>query len=317
MPEERNWEETLSCLSSSHTISLRDICNILKSSRSWVNTSITPFIKDDAILLSGGFSYKNNQLIRSVDWRDVAALQLHNDRFRESSVWFNTHSFLDLMSSCLVSCTQQTKQIPIGCLINDYTVYYKRDCVLQAELAKQTSIISAQKQISGNGLSNTYKRVKDIKRAIVENVKEHLTEEGKIVYDNQPSYTQRYDGSSYRMRESKKEYKPVIRVPVSFPNVNLLDKHTLIALHDLGDYGCSDEEKYRKLFSEGAIRVEYLFNLNGKKPVQKIFYLNDPEKVVFSEHDSYIYITREIYDRYYHLFSAYVTSCNMDDARNM
>lgn len=310
--EERNWEQILICLSSTHTISLREMCNILKSSRSWVNANITPFIKEDVITLSGGFIYENNKLVRSIDWRDVAALQLNEPKFRDNSVWFCTKSFLDYLSSCLVSCTQQTKRIPIGCLIKDHEDFYARDKTLQAELDTQMKIISAREQISGNGLSNTYKRVKEIKRSIVENIKDHLTEDGRVVYDNQPSYTQRYDGVSFRTRTSDINYRPVKRIPITFPNVDLLNKDTLIALHDIGDYGDSDESKYRKLFCEGAIRLEYVFNKDGKKPAQKIFYLRDPELVVFDSRDSYIYITREIYDKYFHLFSAYVTSCDID-----
>lgn len=307
----RDWQNILACLTSTHTVSLRDLCCILKATPPWININITPYLNEDAIYLSGGFSCNGKQIEHGIDWREIASMQLHDDKFKRSSKWYNTHSFLDLFRSSIVSCTQQTKQIPIGLLMNDYESYLETDKHLANQIDALFREVSQARASAGNNWVSLYKEIKKLNKDREENTLKHLTKDGKVIYNNRPSYSQRYDGVSQRVKDSKHSYAPVKRIDVPIPDVDFLNPDTLIAVHDLCDYGDSVETVYRDLFTSGAIRVECEFKNSKDKPGKKIFYINDPISVVFSSADSYIYITREIYDEYHRLFAAYEQQGNL------
>lgn len=70
----------------------------------------------------------------------------------------------------------------------------------------------------------------------------------------------------------------VPRVDVPLPSVPI---ERWMAVHDLKDYGDTDEEVYRSLFSGGAVRLCLQIPLKGstEEASEKIFYVDDPEPI--------------------------------------
>ena len=51
-PVQRTWVETLEALKHEYTLSIRDVCRLLKASRPWVNRYIKPHV--NTIYLNSG-----------------------------------------------------------------------------------------------------------------------------------------------------------------------------------------------------------------------------------------------------------------------
>lgn len=69
-----SWDELISALECEYTTSIRDICKILKTSRSWVNTYITPYVK---------YIYISNGKGKNADYVRIAAR--HKERYTEDT----------------------------------------------------------------------------------------------------------------------------------------------------------------------------------------------------------------------------------------
>ena len=86
----RTWPEAIKALSTTHTISVQDICQILHAPRSWVNRYILPHI--DKIYLPDG---KRAGKEVNTNWKEVAAIQLGKDM--QDSTWCNKEDFDNLI----------------------------------------------------------------------------------------------------------------------------------------------------------------------------------------------------------------------------
>ena len=86
---------------------------------------------------------------------------------------------------------------------------------------------------------------------------------GKIVYENLPS-------------KYKRSNTPAI--PIDVPK---FDMEELVAVHDLKDYGDSEEDIYRNLFTAGACRMEIQISDQKGNKSKKIYYLYISDKIDF------------------------------------
>lgn len=259
---ELRWQSCLSALEMDYTLSIRQICKILMSNRSWVNRFIKPNVHH--IYLSNGKGAK-----RGVNYVELAAQYL--EREMTESVWFNTDEFINLIINN-VSCSRQTARVPIEMLI-------KNEC-LQDFLSEHVTIDYIKKSCKTiSERMEAYKQRNEV-------LKKYCSPIGKEILKTLPD-------------KSKRKLTPA--VPCELPELDLLKSldrenksslfnyNELIAVHDIKDYGDTDEEIYRLLFENGLYRVELnLPDINGVIS-QKVFYIND--KLDYKIKNSVEYIT--------------------------
>lgn len=110
----RTWEETLELLRTEYTLSLRNICQIMKASREWVNQYISPNVRK--IYLDNGYSANGKT---KVSWTQMASLFLNDPKYIKDSIWINQQDFEGLIERNIVSCTRQTIRIPVEMLVEE------------------------------------------------------------------------------------------------------------------------------------------------------------------------------------------------------
>ena len=240
---ERTWLETLQLLETTHTTSIKRGCKALKCSRTWFTKYILPWVEDDAIYLAGRGSSGAN-------WVTGAALQLGRVGELTESIWLNTAAFDRLVRSSVTSATQQTKLIP---LIN---------FVPESQIKDFEAMHDAIEEARKNGVLDG---AKPLYVKMLEELKERFLPPEAIEFlkKNEVSPTAR---------------GRVPRVDVPLPSVPI---ERWMAVHDLKDYGDTDEEVYRSLFSGGAVRLCLQIPLNGstEEASEKIFYVEDPDPI--------------------------------------
>lgn len=95
-----SWSDVIHALDTEYTVSLRDVCQMLKSSRPWVNTYIKPFVRHIYLSRTGFKNYVR-----------LAANTL--ERNMTESIWLHRGDVEELLNNAVVSVTKQTKQIPV------------------------------------------------------------------------------------------------------------------------------------------------------------------------------------------------------------
>ena len=241
---ERTWLETLQLLETTHTTSIKRGCKALKCSRSWFTKYILPWLEEDAVYLAGrGGSGAN--------WVTGAALQLGRVGELTESIWLNTAAFDRLVRSSVTSATQQTKLIP---LIN----FVPESQVKEFE-AMHDAIEEARKNSVLDGAKPLYVKM-------LEELKERYLPPEAIEFlkENEVSPTARGQ-------------VPRVEVDVPLPRIPI---ESWMAVHDLKDYGDTDEMIYRGLFSDGTVRLRLEIPLKGtEEKSEKIFYVADPDPI--------------------------------------
>lgn len=239
-----DWDNVLDALKEEYTISFRDICKMLKVSRSWVNRYIKPNV--DAIYLSNGKA-------GGVPWTSVASVQLGR-LLNNESIWFSKNQFVTLFKESVSSVTKQTKVVP-------YTYF----------MGKNADEYICEFNFLENELNDKIK-------------KRFPEDEIQKVYDKMMSCHKKYIPENvYRMVEDGKanEYKrgETMHVTVDLPDISNY-RRQLIAVHDIKDYGDTDEMIYRALFSKGAIRI--VLSIPDKLGIlsEKIYYIEDPSPLM-------------------------------------
>lgn len=269
---ELRWQSCLSELESDYTLSIRQICKILMSNRSWVNRFIKPNVHH--IYLSNGKGAK-----RGVNYVDLAAQYL--EREMTESVWFNADEFINLIKNN-ISCSRQTARVPIEILISsEHLQNFLKEHITLNYINKSCKTISERMQ--------AYKQRNEV-------LKKYCSPIGRKVLEDLPD-------------KSKRRLTPA--VTCALPELDLLKSldreyrssifnyNELIAVHDIKDYGDTDEEIYRLLFENGLYRVELnLPDINGVMS-QKVFYINDKEDFKIKNSVEYITISYADYCKFY------------------
>lgn len=227
--DKRTWNETLELLKTTYTISMRDICQQLKSSRSWVAKYIIPYL--GKLYLDTG--YRGDRMTTK-SWTRTAAIMLNDNKYLNNSVWCNEEQFDRLIRMHAVSITKQTKRIPVELLVKD-----------KQQFAKEYNPV--EEQIRNNEANlRRYGYNKDIMKEIEGGKKllemifeDHVSDEGRTVLDaGMTNITKRNE---------------IIPVSVAMPETPIAEWR---ALHDDKDYGDTDESILRQYFKEGYVRVE-------------------------------------------------------------
>ena len=239
-PVERTWTETLEALKHDYTLSIRDVCRLLKASRQWVNRYIRPHV--DTIYLNSG---KRGDYRIGRNWVEMAARALEREDMTEST-WFHKRALYELLERCTVSVTKQTKYIPVLWLMepSDRDAYIRERDDLKKLLAATMSEAEA------------IRLAKELE-ALPE---KFLDKDSLELTDNHCRITER---------------GKVERVVGPYPGC--FAPESWQAGHDMKDYGDTDEDVYRKLFREGQIRIEVCIPDKDGVIGKKIYYVQDPD----------------------------------------
>ena len=231
--KEYRWQALLKALETEYTISMRDVCRMLKCTRPWVNEYVRPFVH--YVYISNGYSKK------TAPFTKLASLALGRDV--KDSIWFNKEEFLNFIHTGFKRCTRQTIRIGLDQIIQeDKLADFRRDYLYYAEQMRKASLNNVK-------LCNEYRKQRD---CLIEN---SLSSVGQEVFLNLPD--------KYRRSEC-----PAVEVVI--PDFSLDD---LIAVHDILDYGDTSEMVYRELFSQGYCKLELELEGKSEKRSKKVYYL--------------------------------------------
>lgn len=260
LPKGQRWEACISALENDYTLSFRGACRILKCNRAWVSRYIRPNCSH--IYLSPGVSVGKS----SPNYLRLAAARLGVDNLKDS-IWFNRAEFENLIRENIVSCTRQTIVVPIEWLIEHDRILEYRN----AYNAKMNEIKCTTDQAEINRLL----KEKD------ELVIPYLNQVGRAIYDNKPN--------KYKRTATK-------GTKADMPEFELKDLH---AVHDMKNYGDTDEEIYRDLFMEGACRLELKIPDQDGCVSKKIYYLYCDDGIDLENTIEKIPIAYEDYIRFF------------------
>lgn len=247
------WDELINALKHDYTSSLKDVCKMLKISRSTLDSYIRPHVK---------YVYLNNNIrsehSKGINWVQMAALELERDM--TESIWFHTDELKEYILSCISSVTKRSKSVPVSFFMTN-----KNLMDYQNELLDYDQKIRQEKNIF-------------IRSALY---RERNVCYKKYIYKDAATLTL----FENQMSVSKRTLATHVDVPL--PDIPICD---WIAPHDIKEYGDSDETIHRMFFREGYIKIELKMpDINGKLG-HKVYYVPDPEpindsaeKLIFSE----------------------------------
>ena len=241
-PTKRTWLEAIYDLQRDYTLSIRDVCRILKASRSWVNRYIRPHV--DAIYLNSG---KRGDFSVGPNWVRMAAKALDREDMTEST-WLHKGQLYGLLERAVVSVTKQTKGVPL---------VYLMDPAVREQYIKERDVLIRRAE-----LAKSDEEFAKIEAAFAALPAKFIDKEGQDLAEARCSITKRGD---------------VERIEVAYPGE--FNPEIWVAAHDIKDYGDTDEDVYRRLFRGGYIRIELAIPDADGVIGQKIFYIPDPEPI--------------------------------------
>lgn len=216
IPEEQRWNACICALAHEYTITIRDICQKLKCSRSWAARYLKPYLH---------YIYVSNGAGRKVNFLRVASITLN--KVMTETTWYSEREFNNLVMSHITSVTRRTIRIPIELLISKNKMQY----FLQNYKTNSEIYSEADKE------QEKYKYVErelDKRETLIIKC---LSKKGRIIFNNLPS-----------------KYKRTNSPEVDY-EFDVLDIDEFVSVHDIKTYGDTDEDIYRNLFEVGYCKV--------------------------------------------------------------
>lgn len=247
------FEQAVKALQTTHTLSTRMICELLKTYRPWVTKYILP--KLDKIYLNNG-KMGNSRKSFGMNWVYMASQILNNDEITESA-WYKTSDFEALLKRSLSSCTRQTIKVSASIFMNEH----ERESFLA--------------------------RYNIIQEDLQENKKKRYTERSMELSKEKADLEAQLEGlfDKYIGTDIMKELKDVVSIEEYGISKRTLtpplkyemewDYHNFMAIHDLKGYGGIDELVYRDLFNNGAVKLVFNFVAPNGDIGEKVFYTYD------------------------------------------
>ena len=245
-----SFEQIKKALTTTHTISTKMICEYLKTYRPWVSKYILPKLSKIYIPTGRGNSKS------SADW--VWWLRKFNGIDIHESSWYKTGDFEKLLNDSLYSCTRQTIKVSLTALLDEN--------VRPLFLEEYTPLKEAQEKARNKKDWGAAKKSQEL---LDELYAKYLGE------DFIKSVELYWDGAVNIPIVNAFFTKRTATAPV--PYKMKIDYTSLSAVHDLKGYGGIDEEIYRQLFVDGAMRLEYHFTAENGDQGEKIFYCYDKD----------------------------------------
>lgn len=259
-PNKRTWAEVIEALRHDYTLTIRDVCQLLKASRPWVNRYIRPHV--ESIYLNSG---KRGDYSVGPNWVRMASQELERDM--TESTWLHQKQLYELLARSIVSVTKQTKSVPLVYLmdpsVRDQYIQERDEIIKRAEAAK------------------TDKEFARLEAEFATLPGKFIDEDGLELLGHHCAITQR---------------GKVDRVDVPYPGE--MNPALWQAAHDLKTYGDTDEDIYRRLFRDGCIRLELAIPDADGVVGQKIYYVPDPEYIKDEWDDRSLIIPEPIWQAY-------------------
>lgn len=247
------FEQAVKALQTTHTLSTRMICELLKTYRPWVTKYILP--KLDKIYLNNG-KMGNSRKSFGMNWVYMASQVLNNDEITESA-WYKTSDFEALLKRSLSTCTRQTIRVSSTVFMNEHDreSFMARYNIIQEDLQ--------------------------------ENKKKRYTERSMELSKEKADLEAQLEGlfDKFIGADIMKELKDVVSIEeygISKRTLTPPQKYKMnwdytkfMAIHDLKGYGGIDELVYRDLFDNGAVKLVFNFVAPNGDIGEKVFYTYD------------------------------------------
>lgn len=240
LPIGQRWDACLDALDKEYTMSLREACRILKSSREWVDRYIRPHVS--YIYLSRGIGGKDGE--RKGNYYAIADRKVGLGS--SDSIWLNAAEFENLIREHVTSYTRQAIVLPAEVLL-------QRECI---EDFRQKVVVARQQYKDNRFEAKEVNDGKDFDDVIEDLINDSLDPGLEYVWKSRAI-------AHKRTRAEAVTIKPD-------PDFELND---MMAAHDMKEYGDTDETVYRKLFRMGCIRIEVKIPDASGHVSDKIFYV--------------------------------------------
>ena len=235
------WEDCVNALDEEYTLTLKDMCKILKCSRAWATRYLKPHLH--YIYVGNGAGKNANYLIKAKAMLGRADMS--------ETTWYSKKEFEELIKSNLGQSTRQTILVPIEKLIN----VDKLDSFLK--IFKPLDAILEEFKNNEN--------IEWLEQAINKHdqfIEQNIDMKYKDTYKDLPSC-----------------YKRTLSPSVPYEmNFEAFDLHKLIAVHDIKDYGDCDETIYRSLFLKGCVRTVLRLPDKYGEISEKIYYIEPKDE---------------------------------------
>lgn len=267
----QEWKATINALKTTHTLNTKDICKILRASRSWVNTYVLPYLRDDRILLPTGLGAGSGN---STNWVQVAAKDLGRKDFTEI-VWYNRQKFDELVARSVGSVTRQTIRLPAELFISDKTGFRQ---AYDAFVEKEKSLLKeldCDENKKFNELLHVNSKQEKLWHSWVDENLAGILSEGQCSFNRKTSI-------------------PVVDLSLDAA----AHRDRWIALSDVMDFGDTEVQKLREFFKKGCLHIEMDFHSVEGKKCRKVFYMPDLQPIKHRYVDQYLTFSYSVWLEY-------------------
>ncbi len=280
-PPDKRWEKCLGLLIYEYTLTIKDICQILKCSRAYFDRYIKPFLH--YIYISNGAGNSPNFLF----WANYKLEELRIERYLTATTYFSRDEFENYMKSHIIDVTRQTIRVPIEKIVRqgqiDEFVEAFRDYTSDAiNMSLQDALSKGMKP---SKIRNSRKELESKRHEIIAR---YLSSNGLDIYTNLPS----------KYKRNKTERVNCI----TKLNIETLNLGNLLSVHALKDYGDAEEEIYRKIFTSGYYRILFSFSDEKGNISEKVYYLPPDNDKVLPTQLEHILIAYKYIEKYPTLF---------------
>ena len=258
-----SFEQVARALQTTHTLSTKKICELLKTYRPWVTKYILP--KLDKIYLNSGHKGSSRRS-SDINWVYRMSKMLNDDSIKESA-WYKTSDFENLLKKSLDSCTRQTIKVSSSLIVNPE----RRNEFCVKCKGVQNALLENEMQLHKEYSAELIKERKRLEKELDAIYNEYISS------DLMNELTSMVSIDDYGI--SKRTLSPVVKYNID------LDYNQFMAVHDLKGYGGIDEQIYRELFNQGAVKLVFSFVAENGDIGKKVFYMYDKKDEQFRLND--------------------------------
>ncbi len=243
------WAACLDALETDFTLSIKQACQMLKCSRAWLQKYIRPHVH---------YIYLSNAMVAGqrnpagVDYVQLARSALERDDIREST-WLHRGEFEALIRDNM-TFTRQIISVPIELFvdkdkISSFQVAYKA-------LEEKRKELFGHKTIDWEAVKAAQGELEALKEKSWDQICQEYVDSAPTPY--------------------KRSATPAVPCRPS----QVFDLNDMVAVHDIKNYGDTDEEIYRRLYNEGYYRIQIDLpsaDNPGEVGSTKIYYLEPDE----------------------------------------
>lgn len=238
-----SWDELKNAMQTEYTISFWDVCELLKCSRPYVTTYISPhipYIKISTGVIDGSYE--------TPPWLYIMELQLKKSL--NSSVWFHKEALVTYLTDNM-TLERRTRVVTLRQLMSDreWQLYQQEQTGLKANI--QAAIDQ-----------NQFKKIGALRHELQTCWKQHIPKDTFSIIQ-EPSITKR---------------ATLPWSPATVPDLQTF-LYQMQPISELRSYGQSNESLYRELLRRGAIRATLMLQDEAGTIGKRVYYGYDKEVI--------------------------------------